>query len=811
MTRILRTAAIVLLTLVVPLSAFAQQDSTIEWRVTLQDLASRLADLSAGNTSGIQAWRTEAEELRSAVAIFAAGHQEMQIAAPDALPAAPSIDALRPQMDKLNAVVDEVIRQSPNSPFHLGESVSVAVAASTPTLVSTSISQVEVEQHLLTRVSQAFDYMPGVQTQHLSNRNEAATMVRGFSTRGQVQFYLDGVPISIPYDGFVDFNRFLTGQLQQLQVDKGYTSPLLGPSGVGGAINLVTRQPAKKVEADVKQGAASGSTTLTSLSGGSRLDHLFVQGTFDRMQTDYIPLSSDFEVLQYKNVPDITMTDHLNHSNSLDDKYTARVGWMPRSGDEYVVSYTNQHGQKGSPLYQGPNTAATYRSFWSWPYWDMNGVYFHSNTKLGDLSEIKVRAFYSRYKNAIDMWSNDTYSVMNTANAETSHYNDHSNGFGTEFTRIFTRNVVSASFFLKNDVHQETGTYPARSPYPLVNPVLEDAAQVTSIGFQDAIAISSRLNATLGFSADHFNGQKAQSYDRALTGLVAYTCPANPTNTSFGGCTLHDWNANPQASLAYQVAKSGNLFVTFSDRGRFPILKEIYTAAMGSGIPNIDLIPERSRNWNVGFSQVLPGRTFVQAEVFRSDLRNAIEVANVTDPGYPSAPFCPNSNIVGLCRQVVNVAAELHDGAELQVRATPIERLTIDTNYSYLHRTITYDFASNPTVNQVNTSITILPTLPKHKLIGTATIRLPRKVMAIVSARYENGLTVQDTTYASSSPLYLPHDISFATMDLGALVPLYKQVSIQAGIRNAFDKNYYYTPGYPEIGRNWLLNARWQF
>ena len=213
MNRILRTAAIILLTLVVPLSAFAQQDSTVEWRVTIQNLVGRLADLRADNAEGIRAWRTEAENLRSALSIFAATHSDIQIAVPEALPAAPSIDALGPQLDKLNVAVDEVIRQSPTSPFHLGESVSVSVTVSTPTLVSTSISETQVEQHMFTRVTQAFDYMPGVQTQRISQRGEAATMVRGFSTRGQVQFYLDGIPISIPYDGYVDFNRFLTGQI----------------------------------------------------------------------------------------------------------------------------------------------------------------------------------------------------------------------------------------------------------------------------------------------------------------------------------------------------------------------------------------------------------------------------------------------------------------------------------------------------------------------------------------------------------------------------------------------------------------------
>jgi iron complex outermembrane receptor protein len=70
--------------------------------------------------------------------------------------------------------------------------------------------------------------------------------VRGFTTRGQVPFLLDGIPISVPYDGYVDFNCFLATDLAVRQVDKGYVSPLIGPNALGGTINLVTKEPTKQ-------------------------------------------------------------------------------------------------------------------------------------------------------------------------------------------------------------------------------------------------------------------------------------------------------------------------------------------------------------------------------------------------------------------------------------------------------------------------------------------------------------------------------------------------------------------------------------
>ncbi len=110
------------------------------------------------------------------------------------------------------------------------------------------------------------------------------------------------------------------------------------------------------------------------------------------------------------------------------------------------------------------------------------------------------------------MYSNDTYTVMNTSSAEHSMYNEHNDGFSTEFTtRALAHNVFSASFFLKDDTHTEHGIYPGISPFPLIEPVLRDADIQTSIGLQDVIKITSRLSVTGGFSADHFDGLQGQA------------------------------------------------------------------------------------------------------------------------------------------------------------------------------------------------------------------------------------------------------------------------------------------------------------
>jgi iron complex outermembrane receptor protein len=784
---------------------------TAEWKETVIDLERRLST----SDNNAELWQQDAEELRSSLAAFAASHQEMSLSIPDPLPEKAPVEALRQELDELKSVVDDVIRQTPGSPFNLGRvEVTVSATITAPSPVADSIDQSVVRTLNLTTAAKALDYLPGVEIQHIAtNRNEAGIMVRGFSTRGQVPLYLDGIPISVPYDGYIDFNRFLTSDIGEVQVARGYSSPLLGPNALGGTINLVTQEPTKKLNADALIGTGSGDTLLAGLRLGTRWRRFFVQGALDWNQYHFIPLSGDFPVLQYRNLSQITMTDHLNHSWSRDEKFTGRIGWTPRTGDEYVFSFINLKGQKGVPLYQGPNTGATYRTFWTWPYWDMVNYYFHSNTQIGESSSLKLRAFYNQFLNDIDMYSDDTYSVMNTSSAAHSMYDEHNDGASAEFnTHIIRRNSISGSFFFKDDTHRERSSYPGRAPFPLLTPDLVDRDQQSTIGVQDVIEISSRARATAGFSADHFNGLQGQAYNGPLTGLVPFTCIASPHNTFFAGCTAHVWNFNPQTSFSYTIGQ-GNLFITFADRGRFPMLKDIYSASLGAGLPNPNLQPEHSRSWNLGYSHAIGLKTLAQIVLFRSDLRDAIESVFVTDPGGSAVAtaFCPNSRIIGFCSEMANIGKEVHEGLELEVRSTPISRLTLNASYSYLNRTIKYDFASLANVSAPNTAISILPILPRNKFIGTATVRTFHQVTGIVNFRYEAGLTLQDTTYATTSPFFVPYSESLASTDLGIIAPIWKTATVHLGVKNVFDRNYYYNAGFPEIGRNWFLNFRYTF
>ncbi len=286
-----------------------QQDITAEWKLSLNDLERRLAS-DVGET-----WRADEEALRSSLAAFAAAHPEMNLRVPNPLAEQFTADSLRQQVSQLAAAVNEVVKNTPGSPFNLGRvEVDVTARSGAVAPVADSLDQSEIRNLNLTNAAKALDYLPGVSIQHIAtNRNEAGIMLRGFSTRGQVPLYLDGIPISVPYDGYVDFNRFLTSDLAEVQVARGYSSPLMGPNALGGTINLVTQEPDAKAQrrcADRDRFRAIRCLLLLRL--GTRWRRYFVQASEDWLQASFLPLAGSFPVLSVHGAP-----PHHNDGSSV--------------------------------------------------------------------------------------------------------------------------------------------------------------------------------------------------------------------------------------------------------------------------------------------------------------------------------------------------------------------------------------------------------------------------------------------------------------------------------------------------------------
>ncbi|MXO00522.1 TonB-dependent receptor plug domain-containing protein, partial [Shinella zoogloeoides] len=168
--------------------------------------------------------------------------------------------------------------------FELGQIVVPGGGSGGRAVSQSTVSAEEVRRSNRVTLDDALRVVPGVAVANTGgSRNERLVYVRGFD-RWQVPLYIDGVRIYLPADNRIDYGRFLTPDLSEIQVQKGYVPVLSGPGGMGGAINLVTRTPTEPFEGEVQTGLEFGNTGRlasykTFASVGTRQDMFYVQAS----------------------------------------------------------------------------------------------------------------------------------------------------------------------------------------------------------------------------------------------------------------------------------------------------------------------------------------------------------------------------------------------------------------------------------------------------------------------------------------------------------------------------------------------------
>lgn len=165
--------------------------------------------------------------------------------------------------------------------------------------------------------------------------------------------------------------------LSEVSVSKGFTSVLYGPNTLGGAINMVSRKPEKKLEGNVSAGGSMGNDEIDagfeSVNIGSNQGKWYVQAGLSVLSRDFMPLSSSFEPVANED------GGERGNSDTRDRNATIKIGYTPNSTDEYSITLNSQHSVKGVPLYTGSNPNNKSR-FWRFTNWDKTSLYYIGRT-----------------------------------------------------------------------------------------------------------------------------------------------------------------------------------------------------------------------------------------------------------------------------------------------------------------------------------------------------------------------------------------------------------------------------------------------
>ncbi len=615
--------------------------------------------------------------------------------------------------------------------------------------VASVITRQDMQTFNRENVGDAVNLLSGV-TLSNGTRNEKMIYLRGYDAR-QVPLFIDGIPVYVPYDGYVDYNRFSTADLAAIQVVKGFSSVAYGPNAIGGAINLVSRKPRAPFEGDVSIGFGSGNEKKTSVNVGTNQGMWYLQAGASYANADYYPLSSDLKATATEN------GGKRENSYRKDSKLSFKVGLTPNATDEYALSYIKQDGEKGQP----PSTIPADARYWKWPYWDKESLYFLSKTALGQHETLKTRLYLDKFKNETDSYTDGTYSVPRTSGSGSvstgrSLYDDETWGGSVELesTRI-SNNTLRLVTHYKTDKHRETDANAQ------LNADFEDT--LFSIAAEDNIQLAEKWLLSVGYAHHELSAERMYKSDGS------YPLPGKQRAD------------NGQIGLFHDFTPNTRFYATIAQKTRLPTLKDRYSGKLGTYVPNPALQQEESLNYEIGYQGSPWAGARAEAAVFYSEINDKIQSVFVGTV----ASKCSSS---AKC-QMRNVGEVHTTGLELGLRTPLAGWLDVGFNYTYLD------------MKNVSSPATRITDVPDSKVTAYAVIKPIGTVDLIPFVEMNSGRWASNTVKLAG----------YTTLNLKAVYRPLKGVSIEAGVTNLSDENYSLADGFPAPGRMWFANANYQF
>ncbi len=637
--------------------------------------------------------------------------------------------------------------------FQLGTVVVTGSANAPDSVAEQVLGKDEMQRNNADTVGAAVATLPGASLSR-NNRNEETVFLRGFDVR-QVPVFVDGVPLYVPYDGYIDFARFTTFDLAEIRVAKSGASLLYGPNTLGGAINLVTRKPVRVFEGDVRLGLASGNEKQAAVNIGSNQGLWYFQLGASYLDANSFPLPGGFR--DFKAKPTDT-GNYRENAYRTDKRLSFKVGLTPNATDEYALGYVRQEGEKGNPVYTGQSTSGI--RYWQWPYWDKDSLYFISSTRLGSDNVLKARVFHDTYKNKLDAFTDGSYAQKLSNTSFPSIYNDTSTGVALELANYsFKNHELRVALHVKEDKHADT------------NPLSDDKHYrdvTTSLALEDTVTLAPDWRLRAGISHDKRDAKEV------------YYWPVGSTSATNGVLELTH-QLDTRGTEAYAIA---------SHKTRFPTIKDRYSARMGRALPNPDLKPEVANHLELGVKGSPWAGGQGQAAVFYSRITDLMQNAIV------SAPVGTCGKGSSTCDQAQNIGKARSSGLELSLEQSLSSHWAVGGAYTYLARR-----------NLSDASVRLTDT-PRHRLYAALNWTPSDAWEVRTSLETEQGRTVP---FAGSGRSAYGDLGGFAIVGVKATWKAGKDMALDFGVSNLGDKWYELGDGLPMPGRSWFVHGTYRF
>jgi len=621
----------------------------------------------------------------------------------------------------------------------------------------TTITQEDMRREGVKDLWEAVRYTPGVILSGGGARNESNFRIRGYGP-DSVPIFVDGVQMANPYRREGDAARVLTGDLEAVTIQKGYSSMLLGANTLGGAVILRTAKPVQDielyfqptVEADGGFGYASSAWVA---SAGAKRDLYYGKVTYQRRDVDHFRLPGSFEP-----TPDTPQQKgNRMWSDSSDTKVTAIAGMTPKSNLDIWATYVLQDADKG---FSPPETSRAYQ-IWEWPIWKRRSYSLNSEYSFGGFS-MEALAFYDKYDNRMHEYASMLHYELGRHRSP-SDYDEYSAG-GRVLAGwdINGWNKLQASVVYKKEDHRGL-----RDDQEIIH-VNEDT---WSFGMEYTVKPWRRFSFEAGFGYDALYPQKYWSRDSEFAELIGAGYYVVKTDDMF----LYKW----QFGGFYEIADGHDIYLTYARKNHFPNMSQRYSSRFGDVLPNPNLGPEIADHFEFGYKGRVTDKLILSPAFYYSIMDGKIVDIEIPNPEDPRVP-------VDYAR---NLDRSSFYGFELSAE------FDMDRYFSAGLAFSVNEYKLNKTQNREVLVMSYYPEITTSGYLIVNPLRnleiMPR--LEYTSSRHANtaGTNLLDSYWLAN--VRVKYDFC-------------DYLSATAGFNNIFDKYYEIREYYPQAGRSFTLS-----
>lgn len=642
------------------------------------------------------------------------------------------------------------------------------IEVTAPKDTTNRVTQTEIERKTATTLWEALRGVPGVYQTTSGARGESVILIRG-SNRYQVGMYVDGVPTATAYRNEWDYNNSLTFDLDSIEVSKGYSSPLLQSSnGLAGVINVKTRKPQKELEFKAKymnffDRHGDDQSRLFGASIGTRQEMFYLQAQVIHDEQDFFTLSDSF------NAGRDERGDRRENSDYKNRRLNLVGGFTPTDDVDIMFGIVKQQFEKGQP--PDASRSGTNR-FWRWPEYDTDRYYMNADLRVNPQAKFQVVAYYDEHTDKSVDYTDATYSAI-AANSRDQTYEQYTAGGQVKFEYEFnSANILGTSVGYRRLSHKDkryrttTGnaTTGSRSNWGLNE---EDVEDYYDVGAEYTFQPISPLTLVFGASYTRLEPVTADTYQQGS--LVGLKDKSDIRQDMF----------NYQVGAFYDVTTDHQMFFTFAKKSRPATMRERYWRT-GDAPANPDIDPEEALHFELGYRGMANKWLKLNASAYYSMYDD--KIASTRDA---------NNNTI-----FDNIDKADIYGLELGAEAFINSWVSVGATASFMD----WDTDANTRTME---NLTDAP-----KVVGNIYAEvMPTERLSIVPEVY-----MTSDFYNSANPdAANKKSAGFAVFNLKAAYDISKNITVEAGVKNLLDQDYYYNYYFPEAGRTYFVGLSADF